>query len=193
MELEEMKNIWENQSQKLDFKLHTLSDVRSLELNNKTKIFQVSEVAGFIIAYLLAGIILFNFKEFDHYFLKICGIFLIVYLLTMPIYTLSIIKKLRQPDLINSNYKEIIEHFYYAHRKLKVAEKVSFVASPFLFIASAVIFAKIFLNTDVFNLNLNLQNVFFVVLTFIGAMILNIWAFRKRKDHLKSITQSLED
>ena len=52
MELEEMKNIWENQSQKLDFKLHTLSDVRSLELNNKTKIFQVSEVAGFIIAYL---------------------------------------------------------------------------------------------------------------------------------------------
>ena len=66
MELEEMKNIWENQSQKLDFKLHTLSDVRSLELNNKTKIFQVSEVAGFIIAYLLAGMILFNFKEFDH-------------------------------------------------------------------------------------------------------------------------------
>lgn len=193
MELEEMKNIWENQSQKLDFKLHTLSAVRSLELKNKTKIFQVSEVAGFIIAYLLAGMILFYFKEFDHYLLKICGLFLIVYLLTMPIYTLSIIRKLRQPDLINSNYKEIIEHFYFAQRKLKFAEKVSFVASPFLFIASAVIIAKIFLNKDVFDLNLNVQNVFLLVVTFIGAMILNIWAFRKRKDHLKSITQSLED
>lgn len=193
MELKEMKNLWENQSQTLDFKRHTLSDVRSLALKKQTKIFHVSEVAGLVIAYLLAGMVFYHFIELDHWFLKICGIFLIVYLLVMPIYTLSVVRKLRQPDLINSNYKEIIDHFYFAQSKLKIAEIISFVASPFLFIASVVIIAKIFLNMDVFDLNLNLQNVFFLVLTFVGAIILNIWAFRKRKDRLKTITQTLEE
>ena len=193
MEFEEMKNLWGNQSQTLDFKHHTLSEVRRLALKKQTKIFQVSEVVGLVIAYLLAGMLVYHFIGLDHWFLKFCDIFLIVYLLVMPIYTLSVIRKLRQPDLINSNYKEIIDHFYFAERKLKIAERISLVASPFLFIASVIIIAKIFLNKDVFDLNLNFQNLFFLVLTFTGAVILNIWAFRKRKDHLKTITQTFEE
>lgn len=193
MEFEEMKNLWENQSQTLDFKHHTLSDVRSLALKKQTEIFQVSEVVGLAIAYLLAGMLVYHFIALDHWFLKVCDIFLIGYLLVMPIYTLSVIRKLRQPDLINSNYKEIIDHFHFTERKLKIAERISLVASPFLFIASVIIIAKIFLNKDVFDLNLNFQNLFFLVLTFTGAVILNIWAFRKRKDHLKTITQTLEE
>jgi MFS family permease len=192
MEFEEMKNLWENQSQTLDLKHHTLSYVRSLALKKQTKIFQISEVIGLVIAYLLAGMLVYHFIGLDHWFLKFCDIFLIVYLLVMPIYTLSVIRKLRQPDLINSNYKEIIDHFHFAQRKLKIAERISLVASPFLFIASVIIIAKIFSNKDVFDLNINFQNVFFLVLTFTGAVILNIWAFRKRKDHLKTITQTLE-
>lgn len=68
MEFEEMKNLWENQSQTLDLNRHTLSDVRSLALKKQTKIFQVSEVIGLGIAYLLAGMLVYHFIGLDLWF-----------------------------------------------------------------------------------------------------------------------------
>lgn len=74
-------------------------------------------------------------------------------------------------------------------KKLGQAE-TSFVTSPFLFISTTIILAKIYAGIDVFTINPEL--LFVIAFAFIGATFFNIWAFRKRQGHLLSAIQLLE-
>lgn len=114
-------------------------------------------------------------------------------LLVMPLYTIAVIKRMKKIDLAKSSYKEVMEHFYSVKSRLKQAEKISLIASPFLFVSSMVILTKIFTNKDLFALTFQLPIMLLIVLSFIGAILFNIWAFKKRGEQLQSVKQLLEE
>lgn len=113
-----MKNIWDSEYQKTGFTPHNISDGASLEFNKKTNGFQIGEFVGFFIDYLLAAVILYHFNKLDSWHLRTSGVILLTYLIIMPFYNISFIWKLRSPDLIQSSYKEVLEHFYAAQKKI---------------------------------------------------------------------------
>lgn len=191
MELEEMKNIWDSQFQIPDLTLNRINKERHWELRKKMKNFQISEVIGFIVAYLLAAVILYHFSQLDTWYLKLCGVILLTYFLLMPLYTIAIIKRLGSPDLILSSYKEILEHFYTIQKKLNRVEQISFIISPLLYISSTILLTKIYVNLDVFNANPKVWIV--IVSAFILSTLFNMWSFRKRKTYFLSTMQLLED
>lgn len=191
MDLDEMKNIWENEPGKNDFTLYDMGE-RSSELHRRMDMIRLSEVLGLTVAYILAAGIIYYFNELDNWYLQLSGIILLLYFLIMPLYTISVVRKMRKPDLMQSNYKEVLEHFYGTRSKLKWAEKITFIANPFLFVSSTIVITKIYAGLDVFTLNLGLPVIIFIVVVFIGTIWFNMWTFRKREKLLQSVTQLLE-
>lgn len=193
MELEEMKNVWNNMEEKTKITSFQISESSLLEFNKKTNVFKIREVIGLVIAYVLVGFILYIFNNLDDWYLRLCGCVLVIYLLIMPIYTLFETWKMKHIDLVKSNCKNVLEQIYTAKNNLKKAEKISFVASPFLFLSSIVILTKFFIDKNLFTLNIQLPIVFLIGASFLGAIIFNIWAFKKRDKEFKSVKQLLED
>ncbi len=193
MELEEMKNVWNNMKEGKKNTPFQISEPSLLEYNKKTNIFKIGEIIGLVTAYALAGFVLYNFNNLDYWYLHLAGCFLVIYLLIMPIYTLFETWKMKHIDLVKSNCKNVLEQIYKAKSNLKKAEKISFIASPFLFLASIVILTKIFTDKNLFTLNIQLPVVFLIGVAFLGAIIFNVWAFKNRDKEFKSIKQLLED
>lgn len=193
MEIEEMKNIWENMEESQKIIPYQISEVSQLEYKKKTNIFKTGEIIGLVIAYAFAGFVLYKFNTLDYWYLRLCAYFLVTYLLIMPLYTLYEIWKMKHIDLVKSNYKTVLEHFYVTKSNLNKAEKISFIASPFLFVASIVIFTKLLTDKNLFALNIQLPVIFLIGIAFLGAIIFNVWAFKKRDKQFKSLKQLLEE
>ena len=98
----------------------------------------------------------------------------------MPIYTLIETWKMKHIDLVQSNCKNVLEQIYKAKNNLKRAEKISFIVSPFLFLASIVILTKLFTDQNLFTLNIQLPVIFLIGVAFLGAILFNVWAFKNR-------------
>jgi uncharacterized integral membrane protein len=196
MELEEMQSLWDDMNQKPVKQKGShlnISNMTQLKYNKKAYIFKVGEIMGLLVAYTFAGIILYKFNTLDKWYLIICGIILVMYLLVMPLYTIAGIIRMKKIDLAKSSYKEVMEHFYSVKSRLKQTEKISFIASPFIFVASMVILTKIFTDIDFFALTFQLPMMLLIVLSFTGAILFNIWAFKKRVEQLQSVKQLLEE
>lgn len=192
MELEEMKNVWNNMEERKKISPFQISEASQLGYNKKTNIFKIGEVIGLVIAYTFAGFVLYKFNTLDDLYLRLCGCVLVIYLLIMPIYTLSETWKMKHIDLVQSNCKNVLEQIYAAKNNLKKAEKVSIITSPFLFLASIVILTKIFTDKNIFTLNIQLPVIFLIGVAFFGAILFNLWAFKKRDKEFKSVKQLLE-
>lgn len=193
MELEEMKNVWANMEEGKKNAPLQISERSLLEYNKKTNIFKIGEIIGLVIAYVFAGFVLYNFNNLDNWYLRLFGCVLVIYLLIMPIYTLFETWKMKHIDLVKSNYKNVLEQIYKSKNNLKKAEKISFIAGPFLFLASIIILTKLFTDKSLFTLNIQLPVIFLIGMAFLGAMIFNVWAFKNRDREFKSVKQLLED
>lgn len=193
MKLEEMKNLWDTMEERQKLIPYQISEVSQLEFNKKASTFKIAEVIGLVVAYTFAGFVLYKFNTLDDWYLRLCGCGLIIYFLTMPLYTLFETWKMKRIDLAQSNYKTVFEHFYATKNKLKKAEKVSFIASPFLFVAATLILTKWFTGKTLFTLNIHLLVFFLMGVAFLGAILFNVWAFNKRDKQFKSVEQLLEE
>ena len=72
MELEEMKNVWSNMEERPKITPFQISESSLLEFNKKTNIFKIGEVIGLVIAYALAGFVLYKFNNLDDWYLRLC-------------------------------------------------------------------------------------------------------------------------
>ncbi len=193
MELQEMKSVWSAMEEEKRFTSYRISEVSQLEYNRKTSSFRMGEIIGLVVAYTIAGLLLYNFNALDDGYLRLCGCVLVVYLLIMPLYTLFQIRKMKHIDLVQSNYKHVLERFYTAKNNLKKAEKISLIASPVLFIATIAILTKLLADKNLFSLTIQLPVIFLVVILLIGAILFNVWAFKMRDKQFKSVNELLED
>lgn len=193
MELEEMKNLWKNMEERKKVTPFQITEASQLEYNKKTNIFKIGEIIGLIAAYTFAGFVLYKFNILDDWYLRLCGCLLVTYLLIMPIYTLIETWKMKNIDLVQSKCKNVLEQIYAAKNNLKKAEKISFIASPFLFFASIVILTKVFTDKNLFTLNVQFPVIFLIGVAFLGSIFFNVWAFKNRDKEFKSVQQLLED
>ncbi len=193
MELQEMKSVWSAMEEEKRFTSYRISEVSQREYNRKTSSFRMGEIIGLVVAYTIAGLVLYNFNALDDGYVRLCGCVLVVYLLIMPLYTLFQIWKMKHIDLVQSNYKHVLERFYVAKNNLKKAEKISLIASPFLFIATIAILTKLLADKSIFSLTIQLPVIFLVSIALIGAILFNVWAFKMRDKEFKSVNELLED
>lgn len=197
MELEEMKNLWEDMSQKLDNqKILTdklVIEMTLLKYDNKTNILKYKEFFGLVVAYIMIGIIIYSFQSLDTWYLKTSGIVMIIILGMLPLYSIDWVKRLKKIDLVKSSYKEILEQFYKTQKRIKQIESTGLIISPFLFVVSSVFFSKVMGNEDLFKLNMSWALITCIVLIFIGTIYFIIISNKKKRKQLQFIEQLLKE
>src|SRR6056297_2570482 len=110
MELEELQATWSEMSQELE-KQKKLTNEIILKMTQdryrkKFSKLRNLETVGAMICYLWVVFFLFNFGKLDTWYLQICGVLTIAFLIILPTLVLKSLKKIQNLDILNGSYKK---------------------------------------------------------------------------------------
>ncbi|RXG12169.1 hypothetical protein DSM03_11143 [Leeuwenhoekiella aestuarii] len=115
MELEELKNLWEGMSDKLQQQeQHTkklLEEVTEHKYHSKLRTIKTSETLGAVICYLGALYLILNFQKIEPLAEQIFAIIAIVLLFSLPVISLRSLKAMQQMPVSSKTYLETLTNF----------------------------------------------------------------------------------
>ena len=193
MEMEELQATWPQMSEELD-KQKRLTDKIILEMTQqkyKNKFHGITfyETIGAIICFAIALYLIFNFHRLDTWFLMLCGSITLVFILILPILTLRFLKKIKDVDISESNYKETLFQYTKAKNRLLFIQQFAFYASFAVMFTTLPVASKLLSNKDFFLMEKGLG-----LYAFIGVVLVFLFFFaRWGYGCYKGVTSSAED
>lgn len=192
MELEEMKTLWEEMSQKVE-KQQLVTDQIIMDMTQQkytskfSKIF-LYESLGTVICFAMAIYILFNIEKLDTWYLMACGIFTLAFLFLLPLFTLWSLTRIKSLDVAAFSYKETLVRFERSKKWVLLSQRTSIYLSFILFLAVLPVFSKIFNNKDMFTMDMAAFPWIFTGVVFVLLIFFVRWGYVC----YKSITTSAE-
>lgn len=198
MELEEMKSLWEDMSQKVDQqKILTdqlILDMTKERFDTKMRSISIPESIAALICFAAVIYIISNFNSLDIWYLQLTGIFAIIACLVLPVLSLKSIQKMKSVHISKSTFKETVAAYAKGKAKFMQIQKTSFYASFLVLIALVIVFGKIMKGIDVFTMTEKLN---WLVPSGIGVLfIFSQWVLKKYKkatDSANNILKELEE
>lgn len=115
MEIEELKNTWQQMSSQIEKQKELnnkmILDMTKLKFSNKIKTIANFEGLGAIILFITLCYFIFNIKAFDTLPLQICAFVSISIMTILPILSLSTIYRMNSINLSNTNQKSTLIEF----------------------------------------------------------------------------------
>ncbi len=200
MELEEMKALWETMSERVE-KLEVLNKQRIMEMTqlkyrNKFSKLRLYESTGAVVCYIIGFAILLNFEKLDTWYLMACGIFCVLFLWVMPVFTLGSIKRLTKLDLSSFSYKELLTRFEKEKRRTLVIQRISIALGIILMFATIPVADKLLNGNDVFQSELPLSVWVAIVFALLFLALVSRWGYgwyMKITDSAENILRDLEE
>ena len=192
MELEEMKTLWEEMSQKVE-KQQLVTDQIIMDMTQQkytskfSKIF-LYESLGTVICFAMAVYILFNIEKLDTWYLMACGIFTLAFLFLLPLFTLWSLTRIKSLDVAVFSYKETLVRFERSKKWVLLSQRTSIYLSFILFLAVLPVLSKIFNNKDMFTMDMDALPWIFTGAVFVLLILFLRWGY----GCYKSITASAE-
>lgn len=192
MELEEMKTLWEEMSQKVE-KQQLVTDQIIMDMTQQkytskfSKIF-LYESLGTVICFAMAIYILFNIEKLDTWYLMACGIFTLAFLFLLPLFTLWSLTRIKSLDVAAFSYKETLVRFERSKKWVLLSQRTSIYLSFILFLAVLPVLSKIFNNKDMFTMDMDALPWIFTGAVFVLLIFFLRWGY----GCYKSITASAE-
>ena len=196
MELEELKNKWEDMSNKLE-EQKLLTDQLIMELTTekykrKIKGIKGAETIGAIICGITILFILFNFKALDIWYLQASGVVMVLFLAAGPIYSFK-----RMNDLMNAAdsklpVKESLIQFAKAKKRFVSLQKISFYMSFFMFFISLLVAGKLMNGVDLIKEQPETLK-YAVPIGFLVVVLFSVFVFRKYSKSMNQAEQLLKD
>lgn len=195
MELEEMRNKWQEMSKKME-KQQLLTDKLIMEMtkekyNNKLKLISIPETIGTIICFGAALYILMNLSKLNSWYLMVSGIFAVIYLILLPIKSLSSINKMKSINISNKNIEETLSDFVKGKKRFWLIQRVAFYLNFIFIIAILPIAGKLMRNKDLF-LESKLWYIYIPILL-IFMVLFSKWGFKHYKNATDSAEKILKD
>jgi len=181
MELQEMKSLWEDMSQKVD-EQKILTDKLIIEMtrerySNKIRSISVSEIAGALICFATALYITINFGKLDNWYLQLSGFITVAASIILPVISLKAVKKMKAINISKSTYKEALLNFSLSQKRFLQIQKITFYLSFLILLTAVLVFGKLFKNIDIFETTEKLN---WMIPSGIGALyIFVIWVYRR--------------
>lgn len=121
MELEEMKNLWEGMSDRIEkqerLTKNLIGSVTEEKYHSKLKKIKYSEIIGAIVCYLGAIYLIMNFMKIDPLAEKIFAVIAIGLLLTLPIISLRSLNGMQKVKISSKTYLDTLNDF--GRRKIR--------------------------------------------------------------------------
>lgn len=180
MELDEMKNLWNELSEDLE-KQKNLTDKLIIQMTqeryqNKLNKISFPEKIGAFICFIFGGYLLYNLPKFDTWYMLVCGIFSAAYFFILPIVVLRSVNSMKRINIANANYKQMIQEFAESKNRFLFLQKVGIILNFVLMIAMVTIAGKLFNNDSSFFDSKNW--IWQLPLMFLGLLLFSRWGFR---------------
>lgn len=198
MELEEMKTAWQNidkelQQQKiLTNKL--IIDMTKERYQNRFSHITTYESIATAICFGAAAYIILNFYKLDTWYFMASGVITIILLITLPIVSLSLLKKLKNVDIKYNTYKESLIQFSTRKEKLLLFQKMTFYLNFALILIILPLAGKLLNNKDIIG-DLRLWFLYLPVMI-IFLVFFSRWVYNGYKgitDHAGKILEQIEE
>ena len=188
-----MKTLWEEMSRRVE-KLEIVNEQNIMEMTqqkytNKFSKIMFYESLGSVICYVSGIYLLINIAKLDTWYLMLCGIFTIVFLLLLPVFSLRSLSKLKRLDLTNYSYTETVVRFAKSKRRVLLLQRAGVYLSLLLFLTILPVTNKIFNNKDMFIMEMEAFPWIFVGIVFVVLIFFVRWGY----GCYKSITESAEN
>jgi hypothetical protein len=192
MELEEMKSLWEEMSQKVEKQQlvtdQIIMDMTQQKYTNKFSKILVYESLGTVICFGMAVYLLFNIQKLDTWYLLGFGIFTITFLFLLPLFTLRSLTRIKRLNVAAHSYKETLVLFERSKKRVLLLQRAGIYLSLILFWAVLPVFSKIFNDKDMFTMDMNVFPWIFTGVVFVLIIFFARWGY----GCYKSITVSAE-
>lgn len=157
MELEEMREVWQELTDQLESqkKLNSKMIKKMTELQYKNSISKIviPEIIGALICFAATLYILINFQKLDTWYLMVSAFFSIFILIFLPIMSLRALKNLYTISPAKYSYKEMIVNYRKEQNRFKFVQKLAIYLSFLLMFAIIPVSLKLISNKDLSELN----------------------------------------
>ncbi len=193
MNLEEIQAVWSEMSDQLENQKKLTNELimqmTQQRYTNKFKKLNTYETIGAVLCYTMAIGILFNFGKLDTWYLILCGLFTLVFMLLLPIAVLRSLSKISKFDLGKHSYKEAILHYSKEKNKLLVLQQFGMYGGIAVFFTSMPVASKILSNKDFFLIEKGIGFYIFTALFLVFLLFFMRWGY----SCYKKITTSAEN
>ena len=193
MELEEIQETWSKLTTELEQQKkltnQIIMEMTQQRYSNKFKTISMYETLGAFICFAAGLYILFNITKLDTWYLLVCGIFTVAFLLIMPVLVLLSLRKIKNINILQNSYRETFVSYTKAKRNLLLLQQLGIYASLVLMFSTAAVFSKIGSNFDFFTMERDGWMYGSMVLATVVVVLFARWGY----SCYKNITQSAED
>ncbi|MEN8788280.1 MAG: hypothetical protein ABF295_02100 [Flavobacteriaceae bacterium] len=190
MKVEELQSIWIEMSDELE-KQKKLTHKIIMQMTQERYTNQLQKIAkyegiGALFCFAIALYILINFLKLDTWYLQLCGVFTLGFLLVMPTLVLRSIRNMKRINIVKGTYTENISAYSKARNQFLFLQRIGIGLAFVLMITTLPVAGKIMNGKDLFAGNQGWYWYIPVMLIFL--VLFSRWGYGK----YKRITQSAE-
>ena len=190
MNVEELQSTWAEMSQELEKQKKLTHEIiiDMTQIRYKNQLQKIANYEGFgaVICFVIALVILVNFNKLDTWYLQLCGLITLFFLLVLPVLVLRSIKSMKRIDISQGKYAENLLAFNKARNQFLLIQRMGIGLGFGLIITTLPVAGKILNNRDLF---LESQAwIWYVPLMIIFLFFFSRWGYRA----YKGITGSAE-
>lgn len=196
MNLEEMQKVWQEMTEKLDEQKHLtnriIMDMTKEKFKNKIGRIARYESLGAIACLILVLFIITSLRKLDTWYLMTSGLFIVGYLIGMPLLVLNSIKRMKTINLSTSNYKNTLTQFTKRRKRFLLLQRIGIVGNFFLMILVLPVVSKLFSGKDLF-VNQSSEWLWFMAFMILFLIPFSVWGYRKYERMTNSAENLLQD
>ena len=197
MQLEEMKNLWDEMSLKIDSQQKLtnklIMEMTQQKFRNRFSTLSLYETSGAVICFLAATFILLNLDKMDTWYLMLCGILSLLILIILPILSLRALFGLKKLNLSKNNYKETLLEFSRRKKNMMLIQQFSVGISIVIMWMVAPVFSMIVNGKDFFMQEHSTGLLLFYAATTIGMIFFARWGYGCYKRITASAEKDLKE
>jgi hypothetical protein len=195
MELDEIKSLWNDMSQKIEAQ-NVLTNSLIMQMTqqryqNSFNSLKSYETLGGIICLFFGVLLLFQLDKLDTWYLMTCGIVCAVYCIALPFLTLRSLKQISSLKISTNNLKQTLTSFYKRKRQMLLIQQIGIAFNFVLVLVSFPVIVKLSSGKDLF-LNPT-QMYWYVPVMFVFLALASHWGYRCYKRIAANAQKTLED
>ena len=154
MELKELETLWSEMSQELETQKkltnELIMNMTQTKYSNKFQKISTYETIGGVICILAAIFVLTKFSLLDTWYLQLCGLFTVIFLILLPVLTLNSLRRIQKLNIADRNIKDTLISFTKAKNQLLFLQRLGLYLSFILMFTILPVAGKIMNGKDLF-------------------------------------------
>lgn len=197
MELEELQSAWTQLSDELNHQKKLTNkiilDMTKQKYQNKFTTITKYETLGALVCFAIAFFVILNFGKLDTWYLQVCGILTLLFLIVLPVMVLTTLKTIKNIDILNGSYKDNLKFYLKTKNRLLKLQQVG-IAIGFVGLFFIVpVTSKIISNKNVFLTSLKTEQYVIFAITMIAMVFFCKWAYNGYLKVTRSAQELLQD